>query len=70
MGFEAGDDGTLYYLASDSSFDCTTDRYYGMYAYAATMVLVSLLGQGDHLRMPIPDPDHKVQLQLQLQPYP
>jgi hypothetical protein len=41
---DAGDDGTLLYLASDNSLDCSKPRYDGMVAYAAIMVMVYPLG--------------------------
>ena len=41
---DAGDDGTLRYLASDNSLDCDTPRYELMEAYASIMVMVYPLG--------------------------
>ena len=41
---DTGDDGTLRYLASDSSLDCDTPRYALMITYASIMVMVYPLG--------------------------
>ena len=41
---DAGDDGTLRYLASDNSLDCDKPRYALMEAYASIMVMVYPLG--------------------------
>ena len=41
---DAGDDGTLRYLASDNSLDCDKPRYALMVTYASIMVMVYPLG--------------------------
>ena len=38
--YDAGEDGSHFFLVADTSMDCTSDRYWFMFVYACAMLLI------------------------------